>query len=148
MLITELKNENFNELVSLNKKNIKFHQQFNKLKYCLTKVEKKQLEVELKQLIICKTSKCFLLKNKKKSIGFILISFKSERARICELFILKEFRKLGLGKSLIYFIIDWLKKNTKTKEIILDVDHSNTTAINFYEKMNLKKDFIRMKTSF
>ena len=55
--------------------------------------------------------------------------------------VFKKFRKLGIGRKLMEFLEEEVKKNKKEENIeyiALLVKETNTTAIKFYEKMDFK----------
>lgn len=56
---------------------------------------------------------------------------------ITDIYILPEYRKKGIGKALINYIIN-LAKSQEIKKIKLSVWTFNRNAINFYEKLGFK----------
>jgi len=70
-------------------------------------------------------------------IGSILISEHQNYGYIDDIFILKEFRKKGLGVKLINDFIKKIKKK-KVKRIRLGVNIKNKNAIKVYKKLGFK----------
>ncbi|MFX0038964.1 MAG: ribosomal protein S18-alanine N-acetyltransferase [Promethearchaeota archaeon] len=79
--------------------------------------------------------------NKKKLIGFVIvIRDKKDRANIINFLIDPEFQNRGFGSHLLQKAIDEIKKIKGIKKIILNVQISNSVAINLYERFEFKKN--------
>lgn len=65
---------------------------------------------------------------KKDSVNF------NSGAKINAISVLPEKRGLGLGQELLQEVVSTLSKNTKIKNIYLEVVKNNTVAINLYEE--------------
>lgn len=61
-----------------------------------------------------------------------------------ELVVDEEYRHIGIAELLYHQLMDWGRKN-QTKEIHLNVFHTNTNAVNFYTKMGLEQHSMKMK---
>ncbi len=80
-------------------------------------------------------------KIKKKIIGFIIvIRDKNERANMINFLIKPEFQNKGYGSYLLQKTIDEIKTKKEIKKIVLNVQISNSVAINLYEKFQFKKN--------
>ncbi|MFX1436848.1 MAG: GNAT family N-acetyltransferase [Promethearchaeota archaeon] len=79
--------------------------------------------------------------NKKKLIGFIIvIRDQKERANIINFLIDPEFQNKGYGSYLLQKAIDEIKRIKGINKIILNVQISNSAAINLYERFKFKKN--------
>ena len=67
-------------------------------------------------------------------VAFLEYSVLYEVADILNIFVKDEYRKKGIGKSLIHYLID----NVRVDRIMLEVRESNSVAIKFYETLNFK----------
>lgn len=54
--------------------------------------------------------------------------------------VLKEFWKLGIGRKLIEYMIEWASNGKQIRKINLKVREDNLHAIRLYEKMGFKKE--------
>ncbi len=80
-------------------------------------------------------------KVKKKIIGFIIvIRDQKDRANIINFLIKPEFQNKGYGSYLLQKTIDEIKKSEEIQKIVLNVQISNSVAINLYEKFKFKKN--------
>ncbi len=80
-------------------------------------------------------------KRKKNLIGFIIvIRDKEDRANMINFLIKPEFQNKGYGSYLLQKTIDEIKKIEGIKKLILNVQISNSAAINLYEKFKFKKN--------
>lgn len=52
----------------------------------------------------------------------------------------KEYWRLGIGKELVKYMIDWAKEGNAVKKVNLRVREDNGTAISLYEKLGFKKE--------
>jgi ribosomal protein S18 acetylase RimI-like enzyme len=97
----------------------------------------------LKNLIKNSTifSKLEIGKDRKKLIGFIIaIRDKSERVNMINFLIKSKFQNKGYGSYFLQKTINEIKNMNGVKKIVLNVQISNLTAINLYEKFNFKKN--------
>ncbi|WP_350225026.1 GNAT family N-acetyltransferase [Aerococcus sp. UMB7834] len=62
---------------------------------------------------------------------------KTQEAYICNVYVLKEYRGIGIAKKLVNKAIELVKKNN-FKKIVLHVDITNVKAIQLYEKLDFK----------
>lgn len=76
----------------------------------------------------------FILKKGEKIIGFLIADDNDTYCHLHKIVISAEYRNKGLGKYLIYSLLNKSKK-TKFK---LNVRESNTKAINFYKKLGFE----------
>ncbi len=75
-------------------------------------------------------------------VGYIIAKISSPETHILNLTIASDFRKQGLGKSLIELIIND-SRIRRSEDIILEVRVSNIDAISLYEKLDFQKVGIR-----
>ncbi len=119
MEITTAKEENMNEILNL----------YYKL-YPERKIVTKFNKIDFK-------SEIFIAKNDDVVVGFLITSFISYIATkigyIDELFIEEKFRKIGIGKSLVYKAIKWQKLNN-AEVIFVTTDD----AQEFYKKLGFR----------
>ncbi|MFH1256439.1 MAG: GNAT family N-acetyltransferase [Candidatus Diapherotrites archaeon] len=73
----------------------------------------------------------FKLSDRKGIAGFLELQLREEKARINALVVKKGFRGKGLGKRLLEFGIDFLKKQN-ISEVMLNVKQDNVHAKNIY----------------
>lgn len=77
----------------------------------------------------------------KRIIGFIVvIKDKNDRANIVNFLIDPKYQNRGYGSLLLQNAINKIKMVKGIKKIILNVQISNSSAINLYEKFNFKKN--------
>jgi ribosomal-protein-alanine N-acetyltransferase len=74
--------------------------------------------------------------------GIIVYTKIYDRVEIEYIIVDKQYRRQGIGKSLLNYIIN---NNTDTINITLEVKESNIEAIKFYEKCGFEKVAIREK---
>ncbi len=67
-----------------------------------------------------------------------------DEINIMNIVVKKGMRKLGIGSSLLDFIIDYAKEHSYSS-ITLEVNENNIPAINLYKKYNFKQVGIRKK---
>ena len=75
-------------------------------------------------------------------VGYIIAKISFPETHILNLTISKNFRKKGLGRSLIELIIND-SRIKGTEDIILEVRVNNHDAISLYEKLNFQKVGVR-----
>ncbi len=75
-------------------------------------------------------------------VGYVISKISFPETHILNLTIASDFRKKGLGQSLIELIIND-SRIRGTKDIILEVRVNNNAAISLYEKLNFKKVGLR-----
>jgi len=78
----------------------------------------------------------------KNVIGIISYSIIYERGEINYIVTLPDYRKRGIGKQLLEYAVEDIKKNQCTS-ISLEVNTNNIEAINLYLKCGFKKQGIR-----
>ncbi len=83
-------------------------------------------------------SKIFIARENDKAIGFILTTFvsyaKSRAGYIEELFVVKDSRNTGVGKSLVNMVVNW--QRTMNSEVIFV---TTDEAQEFYKKSGFKE---------
>lgn len=129
-------------LMEINKVSLKDLKQISKLERKIFKKNSFSKNL-IKNLI--KNNTLFLKlesgQNKKKLIGFVIvIRDKKDRANIINFLIDPEFQNRGFGSHLLQKAIDEIKKIKGIKKIILNVQISNSVAINLYERFEFKKN--------
>lgn len=86
-------------------------------------------------------SAVYLLENENRVIGLLDLWITFEQAQISNIGILPQFRKQGMARRLMDFVIQTAKQNS-CENISLEVRVSNTPAIALYESYG----FIRVST--
>lgn len=81
--------------------------------------------------------KYYAIKLGKRIIGYIAFEKVLENIDIHSIVIDKNHENRGYGTFLLYFVIEFAKKNN-VSNIFLDVRKSNTKAINLYKKLGFK----------
>jgi ribosomal-protein-alanine N-acetyltransferase len=80
-------------------------------------------------------------KFKKKLIGFIIvIRDQKDRANMINFLVKPKYQNRGFGSYLLQKTIDEIKKIKGIKKIVLNVQISNSVAINLYKKFNFKRN--------
>jgi ribosomal-protein-alanine N-acetyltransferase len=77
--------------------------------------------------------------------GYIIFWLISEEIELHNLAVAKDYKKKGIGKQLMLFMLDCAETH-KVQEIFLEVRESNKEAIAFYEafqfkRVNVRKDY-------
>jgi ribosomal-protein-alanine N-acetyltransferase len=85
-----------------------------------------------------------IIKNNNNVIGYIIYRIVFDEAEILNIVIDKDFRGLKIGKALINFAIEDIKKKN-CKVIFLEVHKNNIIAQKLYERMGFKKYGTRQK---
>ena len=70
-------------------------------------------------------------------IGFVVFSIVLDEIELLSMAVNPDYQKQGYGRSLLGHVISQAKKN-KTESIFLEVRHSNTRALNLYQKEGFK----------
>lgn len=86
----------------------------------------------------------FVAKLQNKIVGFTGILTIIDEVNIMNIVVRKDSRKLGIGSSLLKFIINFAKTQNITS-ITLEVNENNIAAIRLYEKYGFQKVGIRKK---
>lgn len=89
-------------------------------------------------------SRCLVIEKNDEIVGFIVYSIIYNRAEIIDIVIDKSKRNNGLGKELLQAAIFDCKKSNCVN-ITLEVNESNSIAINFYKTNGFKIVAIRKK---
>ena len=76
--------------------------------------------------------------NRNRIVGYIILLDSIDIYEVIKIAISPNYRKKGLGKKLLNYVLDDLDKN-----LILEVRVSNKGAINLYESLGFKKINIR-----
>lgn len=99
----------------------------------------------LKDELLSSNSRYIVTKNINNIIvGFCGIKIIFDTAEIMNIVTKKDFRSNGIGTLMLDYIIDYCKNN-KIKNINLEVNSTNTVAINLYKKYNFKEVGLRKK---
>lgn len=77
---------------------------------------------------------CLGYEHNKKIVGFILAMKLFDESEILILYVDKLFRKKGIAKKLINYLINPIN----SKSILLEVSNKNLPALNLYEKFEFK----------
>lgn len=80
-------------------------------------------------------------------VGYALLSMEADDAHILNIAIKDTWRKQGLGKKLMWHLIDLARKK-QAKKVLLEVRQSNDPAISLYKKLNfintgMRKDYYK-----
>ncbi|MBE8538692.1 ribosomal protein S18-alanine N-acetyltransferase [Geoglobus acetivorans] len=70
-------------------------------------------------------------------VGYVVLSYRNEEAKIMSIAVKKEFRRRGIGKILLREAIQRAKKRGMRK-ILLEVRESNVPAQNLYKKFGFE----------
>ena len=89
-------------------------------------------------------SNYFVAKCQNKIVGFAGILTIIDEVNIMNIVVKKDSRKLGIGSSLLNFIINFTKTQNVTS-ITLEVNENNLAAICLYEKYGFQKVGLRKK---
>lgn len=96
------------------------------------------------ELIYNKLAHYFMALIDHKRVGYIGCWITEPNAEIMNLFVLKNYRKLGIGKALMNHVFS-LCHTHEVKSLTLEVRDSNKEAIAFYETFGFKVGTIRKK---
>lgn len=89
-------------------------------------------------------SNYFVAKCQNKIVGFVGILTIIDEVNIMNIVVRKTHRKLGIGSSLLEFIINFAKTRN-VSSITLEVNENNLAAICLYEKYGFQKVGLRKK---
>lgn len=87
-------------------------------------------------------SRCLVLENDGKLIGFVVYDVIYERAEIIDIIVDSFFRKKGYGTKIINEAINDIKANF-CQNVTLEVNCNNKSAINLYKKLGFKIEATR-----
>ena len=106
----------------------------------LNNLSKDKINNHLKKIKI-NMGKINWILNKNKKIGFVVFyyNYKKLNCYIRDYFILKKFRKKKIGSFIIKKIIMLCQKR-KFKFIKIDIINTNKKVVNFWNKLNFKKN--------
>lgn len=81
----------------------------------------------------------FMVYHQEKACGYLALvpNLKDENMMISKIYVLSDFRGLGLGSQLLKFAIEKAKNNT-CKSLWLTVNRNNSKSINWYENKGFK----------
>jgi [ribosomal protein S18]-alanine N-acetyltransferase len=87
---------------------------------------------------------CWVLhqKNVKKPLGFIVILLQLDECQLLNVCVRKTEQRKGYGQLLLQHIIAFAEKK-QCKKIVLEVRHSNASAISLYRKLDFKEVGLR-----
>jgi N-acetylglutamate synthase-like GNAT family acetyltransferase len=88
--------------------------------------------------LLNKNHSYFYIKFQNKKIGLIHLYITKRFADLCLIYILPEFRNMGLGKSSLKDILNLLKRRG-IKKLFIEISSGNKSSFNFFKK-NLFKD--------
>jgi len=77
-------------------------------------------------------------------VGYVCFWLLQGEAHLLNIAVQPEYRRMGLGASLMRFFIDFCRTK-KAKILTLDVRSSNYPAIGMYRKMGFRKEGIRLR---
>ena len=89
-------------------------------------------------------SKYIVAKENNQIVGFAGIWIAIDVAHITNIVVKKDLRNIGIGSKLLQKLID-MCKDLKMKEVTLEVNENNVSAINLYKKYGLEQVGIRKK---
>ena len=99
----------------------------------------------LEEELECKNSYVIVAKNSENNIvGFAGLKVILDEADIMNIVVKKTFRHNGIGSSLLENLISY-SKNLNLKNITLEVNENNLSAIHLYDKFSFDKLGIRKK---
>lgn len=79
----------------------------------------------------------YVIENSKQLVGYVIFWHLMDEFHIANIAVHSQFRKLGLGTTLLNYVIEMALKN-KVKSITLEVNEKNQPAINLYQKFGFK----------
>ena len=80
----------------------------------------------------------FVARDKNEILGYISFTIILDEISICNVAVSSKYRKIGIGKALVSFLLDYAKKNGVCK-LFLEVRESNISAISLYEKFGFER---------
>jgi ribosomal protein S18 acetylase RimI-like enzyme len=103
----------------------------------------KELSDDFNDYIKSKNKIILIAESDRKLIGYLFGSH-TTKGNLDFIYITKEFRKQGVGKSLIGAFIQFLKTK-KQKKICLELNSKNKTAFNAYKRLGFKTYLTKIK---
>jgi len=79
----------------------------------------------------------FIIKYEKNDVGYLSVKKNNDDLFLSKIYLLKEFRRKGIGKDTFKFIEE-KAKNYQCKSISLTVNKNNVNTIKTYEKIGFK----------
>ncbi len=94
-------------------------------------------------LILLRQGNCIgmVVEYENKIIGFMLYELHKSKLRILSLVVHLEYQRQGIGSYMIQKLKDKLSQQRR-KEIVLEVDETNLTALLFYKSLGFKANSI------
>jgi len=92
-----------------------------------------------------KTHQYFIIKFKNKEVGLIDVYFREKIADLCLIYILPQFRKLGIGKKAIKNVLKILK-DKGIRKLLIEISNENKPSFNFFNKNIFKKFKTKIKS--
>lgn len=77
----------------------------------------------------------------------LMIAGYKRRAYVSNLFVMKDYRKKGIGKALYNDLCNWFREN-KVQEITLEIYSQNKIAQKLYKSIGFKEYSVKMKVNF
>lgn len=87
-------------------------------------------------------SQCFTIKLEERVVGFICFRKIGEESELLNIGVHPEYRRLGFGKELMNFYIEYCRK-IEVNRFFLEVCASNQSAIQLYNQFSFKKVGVR-----
>ncbi len=87
-------------------------------------------------------SQCFTIKLEERVVGFICFRNIGEESELLNICVHPKYRRLGFGKELMKFYIEYCRK-MEVNKYFLEVCASNQPAIQLYNQFSFKKVGIR-----
>jgi ribosomal protein S18 acetylase RimI-like enzyme len=142
MIIRKAKKEDIEDIISLEKESLKYHEKFDK---CFHTVSKKSLEIQKKYLTkdMRKPSRLILVAEIDKKVvgfifGYIIKMDKHKIGKVQEIIVTAKYRKVGIGRKLMKKLLNFFRKNgCAIAETVTFV--GNTPGEKFYESAGFKK---------
>lgn len=144
MIIRKAKSKDILGVASLSYNSAIFHKKFTTY-YDINKNAKKILEKSLAKNIRSSNSCIFVAEEDDKIVGYLL-AFKVDREEmfkikkaglIADIFILDNFRKMGIGESLVKECFKWFKQNN-IHFVEINIEVSNDGGLKFWNKMGFE----------
>lgn len=82
----------------------------------------------------------FVVEGENMPVGYLFISSMVRDEVFIEYAVLKDFRKMGYGSSIVSEVVDYLFKNHNIRSIRLDIDPSNKNSILLAESCGFSLD--------
>ena len=154
MIVRKAKIKDVDEITNLNYLLMKYHEKIDKY-YEINKDHRKIHNKYVKKLIRSKNALVLVAEVNGKIVGTMYGAIK-KRPPVMEVkkfghlgdaFILKKYRKQGIGKKLTKELMKWFKSK-RVKFVELEADIRNETAMKSWESLGFKSFMVKMKKIF